>query len=101
MVASLIQFFLLFSSLYVLSIQSLRIIDPMEANVDVKYQLFQRIRSLKVILHANHDIMTRASCFSIGNYVKAIGVPYSKLGKLQEIIEKYSDSDCDYEYVPI
>lgn len=78
--------------------QSLRIID--EANIDVKYQLFQRIRSLKVVLHANHDIMTRASCFSIGNYVGAVGVPYSKLGKLQEIVEKYSDDDLDYTVVP-
>lgn len=76
-------------------LQSLRIIDPRN-NVEVKYHLFKRIRSLKVILHANHDLMTRASCFSISNYVKSIGLPWTKLGKLQEIVEKYSDDEYDY-----
>lgn len=78
-------------------LQSLRIIDS-QNHIDVKYHLFKRIRSLKVIWHANHDIMTRASCFSIQNYVKAIGIPYSKLGKLQDIIERYSDDEYDFAY---
>lgn len=80
--------------------QALRIIDP-NNKIDVKYELFKRIRSLKVIFHAKHDIMTRASCFSIGNYVKAVGIPYSKLGKLQEVIEKYSDDEFDFGIVPL
>lgn len=81
-------------------LQSIRIIDP-NNRVDIKYELFKRIPSLKVIYHAKHDLMTRASCFSIANYVRLIGIPYSKLGKLQEIIEKYSDDEFEFGIVPM
>ncbi|XP_063706967.1 uncharacterized protein LOC134835895 [Culicoides brevitarsis] len=81
-------------------LQSIRIIDP-NNRVDIKYEMFKRIPSLKVIYHAKHDLMTRASCFSIGNYVRLIGVPYAKLGKLQEIIEKYSDDEFEFGIVPL
>uniref|UniRef100_A0A336LWR0 CSON006871 protein n=1 Tax=Culicoides sonorensis TaxID=179676 RepID=A0A336LWR0_CULSO len=81
-------------------LQSIRIIDP-NNKVDMKYELFKRVPSLKVIYHAKHDLMTRASCFSIANYVRLIGIPYSKLGKLQEIIEKYSDDEFEFGIVPM
>lgn len=63
--------------------------------------MFKRISSLKVIYHAKHDLMTRASFFSISNYVRLIGIPYSKLGTLQEIVEKYSDEEFDLGIVPL
>lgn len=81
-------------------LQSIRIIDP-NNRVDIKYEMFKRIPSLKVIYHAKHDLMTRGSFFSISNYVRIIGIPYSKLGKLQEIVEKYSDDECDFGIIPM